>query len=133
MRFMIVKMSRLSTSPYTGPTCKRAGVQEGMVYLSIDNARSDAAKLSRINPVGFEVVECSKAGRIIVLKDHVEKWMRENSEDYIDFGEVNMTLLAEGAADEFEIDWSLDDESHWIWELAAAEHTRVEKYMERRI
>lgn len=32
-------------------------------------------------------------------------------------GEVNTTVLAELAADKFNLDSALDDETHWIWEI----------------
>jgi len=42
----------------------------------------------------------------------VMRWMERNVEDYIDrFGDVNMTQLAEAAADNFNIDEELDDEN----------------------
>lgn len=54
-------------------------------------------------------------------KSKVLKFMRMNVQDYIEFGEVNCTKLAEGAGDEFDFDHEggpLDDESHEVWELA---------------
>lgn len=57
-------------------------------------------------------------------KKNVLKWMRDNASDYADVhhtGEVDMTMLAEAAAEHFDQKdegGPLDDESHWIWELA---------------
>jgi hypothetical protein len=56
------------------------------------------------------------------LQGKVKKWMRENRETYRDeCGDVNLTALVEGAAEEFEIDHEggpLDDLDSWIWDLA---------------
>ena len=41
--------------------------------------------------------------------DHPDLW---------DCGEVNCTRLAENAAWEFDHDEWLDDETHWVWDLA---------------
>lgn len=54
----------------------------------------------------------------------VESWMRRNMEDHRDgcCGDVNMTTLAEAAAEHFganDIGGPLDDPDHWIWEVAA--------------
>jgi hypothetical protein len=54
----------------------------------------------------------------------VRTWMQNQAYLYEDkeTGETNHTALAEAAAAAFnqnEIGGPLDDESHWIWELAA--------------
>jgi hypothetical protein len=54
----------------------------------------------------------------------VAHWMRRNASAYVDptTGKVNATALAENAAEAFEQKTSggpLDDEMHWIWDLAA--------------
>ena len=54
---------------------------------------------------------------------NVLRWMRTHATEHKDgeTGEVNMTSLVESAADAFnqnDIDGPLDDEHHWIWELA---------------
>lgn len=58
-----------------------------------------------------------------------KSWMAKNVKDYVDgkTGEVNATGLAEAAADEFDakdVGGWLDDETHWVWDIAAevAEH-----------
>ena len=57
MAWMIQKKSRVATSPYCGPECKRAGVPRGLIYEHRGDAEHDAELLSAHNPVGFEVVE----------------------------------------------------------------------------
>ena len=42
--------------PYEGPPCKKAGVTPGRIYADGYLAREDAQKLSKANPVGFDVV-----------------------------------------------------------------------------
>ena len=54
---------------------------------------------------------------------NVLRWMRDHATEHKDdvTGEVDMTALAEAAADAFnqnDIDGPLDDEQHWIWDLA---------------
>jgi hypothetical protein len=55
MFYYIHKISRLPTSPYSGPTCERAGVKPGKIYTDYNEALIDAKKLSAVNPVGFSV------------------------------------------------------------------------------
>lgn len=45
-------------------------------------------------------------------------WMRLNVEDFVEYEEVNLTLLAEGCAHHFNHDDWLDDETHWIHDIA---------------
>jgi len=54
-RYVIVKLSRTGTAAYTGPACATAGVEPGRVYTNLDKALADAARLSDVNPVGFDV------------------------------------------------------------------------------
>ncbi len=54
--YFIRKASRSGSSPYSGPSCQQAGVIPGRVYTSRAEASRDAARLSRYNRVGFEVV-----------------------------------------------------------------------------
>lgn len=54
----------------------------------------------------------------------VKKWMTAHVKNWVDpqTGEVNSTKAAEDAADEFgkkDIGGWLDDEQHWVWEIAA--------------
>jgi hypothetical protein len=56
---------------------------------------------------------------------NVRRWMLNNATNHMDplTGEVNMTALAEAAAnafDESDVEGPLDDPDHWIWELAAS-------------
>lgn len=56
-------------------------------------------------------------------RPNVSSWMRRAAPRFRDdtTGEVNATALAEAAAEAFEqngLDGPLDDEQHWIWELA---------------
>ena len=57
MAYVIFKASRCYQHGrgYSGPTCQTAGVEAGEVYESLEEAKSDAAKLTRCNPVGFTV------------------------------------------------------------------------------
>lgn len=60
MKYFIVKASRTSQWPYTGPTCRRAGVEEGKIYNTIEEAQKDAKQLTKYNPVGFKVYVVEK-------------------------------------------------------------------------
>lgn len=56
-----------------------------------------------------------------------------NASDYIDYttGKINCTNLAEACAAYFKQDYKngpLDDETHWIWDLAVEEAIRWESY-----
>jgi hypothetical protein len=71
----------------------------------------------------LEALSISRKPRVAVnnvsnlpTKSSVKKWMRDNASEY-----GSATELAEGANAEFDmpIEW-LDDESHWVWELAEA-------------
>ena len=55
-----------------------------------------------------------------MTKDEAKAWMFANVHDYRDrvTGEVNATSLAEACADHFDCDEVLDDQDHWIWEIA---------------
>ena len=55
------------------------------------------------------------------LRNTVTRWMYRNAGSFADprTGEVNMTRLAEEAADVAGEDHWLDDPDHWIWEVAA--------------
>lgn len=55
MSWIIVKKSRESNIPYQGPSCRRTGVIKGRYYNDYIQAATDASKLTKINPVGFEV------------------------------------------------------------------------------
>lgn len=57
------------------------------------------------------------------LKEVVENYMRAHAVHHTDFrtGEVNMTSLAEAAADAYHECFYCDplgDEQHWIWDVA---------------
>lgn len=69
---------------------------------------------------------------MIVKQQHVRNFMRNelydlDSEVWESSGEVNYTRLAEEAAHYFDHDEWLDDETHWIWDLALQEGERAEK------
>ena len=53
---------------------------------------------------------------------NARKWMRRNADAYLEpTGEVNLTRLAEACAAEFDANQEggpLDDEEHFIWEIA---------------
>lgn len=57
MKYIIRKSSRDTLQPYSGASCAISGVPEGKVYEDRKEAMADAAKLSKVNPVGFEVHE----------------------------------------------------------------------------
>lgn len=64
-------------------------------------------------------------------KANVRTWMRSNGFNHEDrhTGEIDMTGLAEAAADAFNqnhVSGPLDDETHWIWEEAAREAERFQ-------
>ena len=58
-------------------------------------------------------------------KRSVRRWMLDNAAEYRDkmTDELNLTALVEAAAAAFDVAETggpLDDETHWIWELASA-------------
>jgi hypothetical protein len=55
--FIIVKATRGSDKPYNGVACDVANVPRGKVYASKAEAEADAAKLTKVNKAGFEVIE----------------------------------------------------------------------------
>ena len=57
-----------------------------------------------------------------VTKEQVRRYLCDAVSEQLDDhgGEVNCTQLAEYAANAFDKDHWLDDETHWIWEVAAA-------------
>jgi hypothetical protein len=66
----------------------------------------------------------------LVTKSQVRAWMLRNGfEVALDKRtlEINTTLLAESAAHEFDRHMWLDDETHWIWELAFQVGEIIEK------
>lgn len=55
--YIIRKASRSERIPYGNEdTCKKAGVPCSKIYTDKNQASIDAQKLSKVNPVGFEVV-----------------------------------------------------------------------------
>jgi hypothetical protein len=56
--FVLRKKSRWERNvrPYEGWSCERAGVTPGQIYTDESLAEADAVKLSKVNPVGFDVV-----------------------------------------------------------------------------
>ena len=57
MPWYIVKRTRVSDSPYIGPSCAKANVKPGRTYEHRGTAQRDARRLSKVNPVGFDVKE----------------------------------------------------------------------------
>jgi hypothetical protein len=62
LQFIIVKSTRYvdearltPANAYCGPACKKAGVDPGKVYATFEAAAADAQKLTKVNPVGFDV------------------------------------------------------------------------------
>ena len=54
-------------------------------------------------------------------QENVRAYMKSVRDEHIDHGEVNWTFLAEDAANHFDMadeGGPLDDETHWIWDLA---------------
>lgn len=68
MKYIIRKTTRGGMTPYAGPTCARADVTPGVVYSDVQQANEDATKLSKVNPVGFEVVEMQE-DQLFALED----------------------------------------------------------------
>jgi len=56
MAYMIVKAIRIGEHPYSGPACHKAEVEPGKIYQKRWEAELDAVLLTKVNPVGFEVV-----------------------------------------------------------------------------
>ncbi len=59
------------------------------------------------------------------FKANARKWMTRNVQRDPVTGEVNFTELAENTAHALDHDEWLDEETHWIWDLAVecGEHT----------
>lgn len=61
----------------------------------------------------------------MTTKQHVRNFMRnelyDRESEVWERGEVNCTRLAEEAAHYFDHDEWLDDETHWVWDLALEE------------
>jgi hypothetical protein len=56
--WIIRKASRIELVPYQNvDTCNLANVPCGHIYADKNQALIDVQKLSKVNPVGFEVVE----------------------------------------------------------------------------
>ncbi len=53
-----------------------------------------------------------------------------NHPDLWDDGAVNCTRLAENAAHEFNHDEWLDDDSHWVWDLASDIASQAEERLD---
>ncbi len=62
---------------YAGVSCNVAGVPEGKIYEDYDDAVADAAKLSSVNPVGFEVIEVPKKKRFCFVRATEDTRSRE--------------------------------------------------------
>jgi hypothetical protein len=85
-----------------------------------DAASETAYDLERVVK---HIMKNHKAALLGPSQSSVKTWMRKMVSDYVDpkTDEVNMTDLAEAAADEFnakELGGWLDDEGHWVWDLA---------------
>lgn len=63
-----------------------------------------------------------------IMKKEVYNWMTQNTESCIDkaTNEINITSLVQLAAEKFNFD--LDDENHWIWEMALEIEKDYEKW-----
>lgn len=59
--YIIRKSSRSGNTPYAcGLTCEEAGVPCGYTYKDKNAAIIDAEKLSKVNPIGFDVIKIIK-------------------------------------------------------------------------
>jgi len=59
--YIIRKSSRSNIAPYScGLTCAEAGVPCEHLYTDRATALKDAEKLSKVNPVGFDVVRVAR-------------------------------------------------------------------------
>ena len=59
--YIIRKSSRSGIAPYScGIICDEAKVPCEHIYRDRDKALSDREKLSKVNPVGFDVVRCAR-------------------------------------------------------------------------
>lgn len=82
-------------------------------------AELDALKRYKLNaPADYA------PGRDQFTQVNARRWMRANVETHRDpkTGEVNFTSLAEACAEHFDVNDSpgpLDNETHWIWDVAA--------------
>jgi hypothetical protein len=55
VKYWIRKWSRPGAGPYQGPSCEAAGIEPGLHYVSREAALADAAKLAKVNGVGWVV------------------------------------------------------------------------------
>jgi hypothetical protein len=72
---------------------------------------------------GVEAMLVRGAARVTAApanKNKVKRYMQKEVKNLVDrrTGEVNTTQLAENAAHEFDHDEWLDEETHWVWDLA---------------
>ena len=67
MSWIIRKTSRGGFKPYRGITCDQANIEPGLHYPTRAEAEWDAVLLSRVNPVGFEVVEMKSTEQLMSL------------------------------------------------------------------
>ena len=77
MPYFIRKRSRASQIPYCGPSCELAGVPIGTWYETEADALTDAAKLDRVNAVGW-VVEYKEES--IIIGEHNTRTAAESQE-----------------------------------------------------
>jgi len=78
--YIIRKSSRSGITPYScGLICEEAGVPCEHIYSDRNAALSDAEKLSKFNPVGFDVVKvarlkprCKSSRFLWMLKTYLE-------------------------------------------------------------
>jgi len=54
----------------------------------------------------------------VATRQHVKRYMISVAKNHLDNGRLNFTSLAEAAAHQFNHDEWLDDETHWVWDLA---------------
>ena len=57
-----------------------------------------------------------------VSRKQAIKWARLNWESSLVCGELNTTQLAENIAHAFDRDDWLDDETHWVWDVALLDY-----------
>jgi hypothetical protein len=72
-KYIINKLSRYTSTPYSGPTCDQAGVEKGVVYTDYGMALRDVEALNDFNDVGFKVVDFQE----VLDKENLEDLERQ--------------------------------------------------------
>ena len=80
--YYVIKSSRLSDTPYQGPTCERVGVSPGAYFMNLEDAQEAARKLTEFNPVGFDV-KFVNFNEVDTEDNSLEEWKDYYNKGYV--------------------------------------------------